>query len=88
MKEVILLGIIILVGYYLIKHISGGIIMGVTIAVSLLVVYIIITRVLFINIPPDINLPKLFKSTDQHIEQIEENNSKYEYRKVFPEEGK
>lgn len=56
--------------------------MGLTISLSLLVVYIVLTRVMYIEIPGDIKLPQLFKDVDTHIEEIEDKKNKYEYRYI------
>jgi len=78
--EILIILIVGLLLFWLAKHIIGGIIEGAIIAISLIIVYIILTHVLFFNLKVDV--PKTINNIDNRVNQWEDKQYQWEYRDI------
>lgn len=79
---VIVVGLMLMVSIWAVKNITGGIMHGVMIFISIYLAYFILVNVIYVKKVPPVRLPSLFREIDDEIDIRKEELGGYEYRKV------
>lgn len=79
---VVVVGLMLFISLRAVKSISGGILHGIMVFVSLYLVYFILVNVIYVKKIPPIKLPSIFHEIDDEVEQRYEEFKRYEYRKI------
>ena len=77
---VVILGIMIMVSVWAVKHTAGGIMHGIMVFVSIYLAYYILVNVIYVKKVPHVKLPSIFQEVDEGIEEQKKELNKYEFR--------
>ena len=79
---VIVVGLMLMVSIWAVKNITGGIMHGIMIFISIYLAYYMLINVIYVRRVPPIKLPSIFIEVDKEIELRKEELRGYEYRRV------
>lgn len=79
---VIVVGLMLMVSIWAVKNITGGIMHGIMIFISIYLAYFMLINVIYVKKIPPIKLPSIFQEIDSEIDIRKEELRGFEYRRV------
>lgn len=79
---VIVVGLMLMVSIWAVKNITGGIMHGIMIFISIYLAYFMLINVIYVKRIPHVKLPKLFREIDEEVDIRKDEIRGYEYRKI------